>query len=195
MYCMDRKWSVSASRRLIADRWIDLRAETCRTPSGQDIDPYYVLSYPDWINVVALTNVGDLVLVRQYRHAARDIFMEIPGGGAEAVDADLKAAAQRELREETGFVAERWDLVASLFPNPSSHTNRVHTFLARGAERLEPQILEAGEEGLEVLVVPVTQVLAGLASGLLGQAMHVSSVLLALNAAGIVSYGGNEPRA
>ncbi|TWF54495.1 NUDIX hydrolase [Neorhizobium alkalisoli] len=98
----DTKWSVLSSETVVKDRWIDLRAETCVTPSGQEIAPYYVLSYPDWVNIVAITADDEIVLVRQYRHGAADVFTEIPGGAVDAGDPDPVAAAKRELLEETG---------------------------------------------------------------------------------------------
>jgi len=181
---MDGKWKTFKSESLLKDRWIDLRADYCLTPAGQEISPYYVLSYPDWINVVAVTTDGCLVLVRQYRHAAGDFFMEIPGGAVENADSDIEQAARRELQEETGFTARSWELISTLHPNPASHTNRLHTFLAIDATCDHEQRLDRGEEGLSVHAVPIPQVLEGLRSGFIGQALHVSSILLGLTAAG-----------
>jgi hypothetical protein len=48
-----------------------LRVDHCVTPAGIEISPYYVLSYPDWVHVVGITEAGSWVLVQQYRHAAR----------------------------------------------------------------------------------------------------------------------------
>jgi 8-oxo-dGTP pyrophosphatase MutT (NUDIX family) len=180
----DTKWSVLSSETVVKDRWIDLRAETCVTPSGQEIAPYYVLSYPDWVNIVAITTDDEIVLVRQYRHGAADIFTEIPGGAVDAGDPDPVAAAKRELLEETGYEADNWELVSSLYANPASHTNRLHVYLARNAIRTAGQMLEHGEEGLSVSTMPVDTLLKELRSGLIGQALHVSSIMLALQAAG-----------
>ncbi len=177
---MVQAWRVVASKTVLRDRWIDVRADDCRTPGGQTIAPYYVLAYPDWVNVVALTDAGLLVLVEQYRHAAGSAVVELPGGAVDAADASLLAAAQRELLEETGYAAAEWRQVSSLYPNPATQTNRVHTFLANGAHPVRPPALEAGEEGMAVRCLPLDEVLAGLPSGLLGQAMHVAGLLLAL---------------
>ena len=176
---MEPKWRTLSSTTLLKDRWINVRADQCVTPSGVEISPYYVLGYPDWVHVVALTPARDLVLVRQYRHAAGESFLELPGGGVDASDASLEQAAQRELVEETGFTAARWLKVTTLYPNPATQTNRVHTFLALNAvAEHEPQ-LDRGEEGLGLCVMPFETVVQGLEAGMLGQAMHVASVLLA----------------
>ncbi|EJJ28382.1 NUDIX hydrolase [Rhizobium sp. CF142] len=181
---MDDGWKVVESRTILQDRWLNLRADDCLTPGGVTISPYYVMSYPDWINIVAITPDDRLLLVRQYRHAAGKFFLEIPGGGLDERDADSEKAARRELEEETGYIAQNWQLISTLYPNPSSHTNRLHTYLATGAEQKYQQRLDAGEEGLTVHALPIAEVLDGLQAGLIGQALHVSSILLALRVAG-----------
>ena len=190
---MDRKWHVVSSQSLLHDRWINVRADHCVTPSGADINPYYVLTYPDWVHVVAITRSNEIVLVRQYRHAAADFFLELPAGTTDSSDSNTETCARRELEEETGYVATDWQLVSVLHPNPGTQTNRVHIFLARDAERKGTQALDAGEEGLTVEVIPVAEVLAGLASGLLGQSTHVSSLLLGLAAAGRLQLRDSDP--
>jgi len=188
---MDKKWHVISSKSLLNDRWINLRADCCITASGAEIDPYYVLNYPDWVNIVAVTRDDSLVLVRQYRHAAGDFILEVPGGIVDGSDSNVELTARRELEEETGYVAARWQLVSVLYANPATQTNRVHVFLARDAQCIKPQLLDASEEGLTVRVVPIPEVLDGLSSGLLGMSMHVSSVLLGLAAAGLLQLNAD----
>jgi 8-oxo-dGTP pyrophosphatase MutT (NUDIX family) len=168
-----------SSQSLIKDRWIDIRADHCQTPSGLDVSPYYVLSYVDWVHVVALTPERGLVLVKQYRHAVGEWFLEIPGGGVDSHDGSIEQAARRELAEETGYTSERWFHVTTLYLNPATHTNRVHTYLALDAVTGHERRLDPGEEGLATLVMPFADVLEGLEASILGQAMHVASVSLA----------------
>ena len=177
---LEQKWRTIQSKSLLKDRWIDVRADTCLTPSGVEISPYYVLTYPDWVHIVAVTTDGELVLVRQYRQAIDQILNEIPGGIADEADGDFEQAARRELAEETGYEAADWKLIASLYPNPATHTNHHHIYLARGAYRAFEPKLDAGEEGLHTFTVPVGQVLRDIPTGFLSQSMHVASVLLAL---------------
>ena len=182
---MVKPWHTTATHRVHSDRWINLRADTCQTPGGTEIAPYYVLTYPDWVHVVALTSAGDVVLVEQYRHGAGVVCLELPGGVVDAADLDPVAAARRELREETGFAGADWQHVSSLYANPAIQTNRIHTVLARGCTRVGDPTLEDGEEGMAVSVRPVAEIRAGLRSGLLGQSMQVAALLLALDAAGL----------
>ena len=53
---MIRPWRVLASRHVVADRWIRVRADHCQTAEGVDIDPFYVLEYPDWVQIVAISS-------------------------------------------------------------------------------------------------------------------------------------------
>jgi 8-oxo-dGTP pyrophosphatase MutT (NUDIX family) len=128
-----------------------------------------------------------LVLVRQYRHAAGECFLELPGGAVDPHDINLENAARREFEEETGFTAQRWELITSLHPNPATHTNRVHFFLALDAVCGRPRKLDVGEDSLRVELVEIPFVLGSLRSGLLGQATHISGLLLGLAAAGRLS--------
>ena len=181
---MVQPWRTLSSQRLLHDRWIDLRADRCVAEDGTEVAPYYVLSYPDWVHVVALTPDNRIVLVQQYRHGAGITTIELPGGGAEAGDADAMATGQRELREETGFEAAAWQHVSSLYPNPATQTNRVHTVLATGCVRVTGQRLDAGETGMTVMLSPVADILVTLAEGGLAQSMQVAGLLLALAKAG-----------
>jgi 8-oxo-dGTP pyrophosphatase MutT (NUDIX family) len=184
---MEQKWRVLRSETSLQDRWLHLRADQCVTPTGVEISPYYVLSYPDWVHVVAITETGSLVLVWQYRHAAGEYFLELPGGAVDPEDPSLEYAARRELEEETGFTAQRWQHVISLHPNRATHTNRVHFFLASGAAYDRPPRLNAGEQGLRVELFDIPRVLDGVRSGLLGSAMQVSGLIVGLAAAGRLS--------
>ena len=109
---LPQPWRVTASRTIIKDKWIDLRADDCLRADGLEIKPYYVLDYPDWVQVIAIDADENLVVIRQYRHGAGRLTLEIPSGCIDASDADPIAAAARELREETGYAAERLTHVA-----------------------------------------------------------------------------------
>lgn len=182
-----KPWRVTASRIVLADRWIRLRADSCVAPSGDVVDPFYVLEYRDWVHVVALTDDDRLVMNRQYRHAAGEVHLELPGGVMDATDADAIAAAAREFREETGHGAREFRHVVTLRPNPATHTNRVHTVLALGARPDGPQSFDNGEE-IAVELVPVADALRLVREGGVQQSTHVASLLLALAAAGRVSF-------
>jgi 8-oxo-dGTP pyrophosphatase MutT (NUDIX family) len=177
------KWTIESSRTIHADRWIDVRADRVVMGNGHVLDPFYVLHYADWVHVIAVTTDDHMVLVRQYRHGGGIINLETPGGIVDAADTDPLQAAVRELREETGFCSPNNKLIGSLYANPATHTNRIHTFLAMDAVASGNIDPDEGEE-LEVVLMPVAEVAQGLSRGLVAQSTHVASIYLALAALG-----------
>ena len=173
-------WRTLSSRTVLRDRWINVRADDCLTETGKSVAPYYVLTYPDFVDVVAILPGERLLLVEQYRHGAATAVLELPGGMMDPGDIDPVEAARRELLEETGYGATGWQLVSSLFVNPAIQTNRVHFVLATGCQQVSEPTLESGEEGMVMRIMPIADVMAGLRGGLIGQSMHVAGLLLAL---------------
>lgn len=177
------EWSVEQSSHVLKDRWISVRADTCRTDEGALLDPFYVLEYPDWVIVIALDAKDNVVLVEQYRHGWGITSLEVPTGGIEPDDDDVIAAARRELEEETGFISGDWKLVASLAPNPSNQSNRCHVVLARhvcpgGMPEDNPT------ERTRISLLPVDDVAELARNGGIIQSMHVAALALALTSIG-----------
>ena len=136
-----------------------------------------VMHLPDWVAVLAVTPDERVVLVRQWRQAARRWVLEPPGGVID--EGDPVAAALRELREETGYAAAQARYVGAMFSDPSRNTNRLHVVVAEGVTLAGAPEREASEE-MVVETMPLAELRAGYASGLLGNALHVAVVALAL---------------
>ena len=111
---------------------------------GRLLPPCNIFEYPDWVDVIALTAERNVVLVDQYRHAVGQIRTEFPAGAVDAAEAPL-AAIKRELLEETGYASEQWHRLGSAPVNPALQTNRIHCFLALGAQKVAEQDLDEGE--------------------------------------------------
>jgi 8-oxo-dGTP pyrophosphatase MutT (NUDIX family) len=180
-------WQVKSSRIVHRDRWICLRADDCVTASGVEIAPYYVLEYRDWIHIVAITPGNEIVLVRQYRHALGAVSTEIPAGSMDAGERDPLVTAARDLEEETGYVSKDLRLVTRLSPNPATHSNAICLVLAMNAEPLGERNLDETEE-LEVMCVTCDEAVQMALSGGMVQALHASSLLIALAAAGVATW-------
>lgn len=142
----DRKWRVLSSEYLFRRPWLTVRHESLELPDGRRVPDYYVLEYPDWVNVTAITRDGHFVLIDQYRHGLGETSYEIPAGCAEPSDASMLDAARRELAEETGYGGGEWRLLTTVAPNPATQNNLTHCFLATGVERLGDQRLDPTED-------------------------------------------------
>lgn len=138
-------WQVVASEYLHREPWLTVRKDHVVLPNGNHIPSYYILEYPDWVNIIAITREGKFVLVRQYRHGIGETAYELCAGVCEPEDASPLASARRELLEETGYGNGKWQAYMQISPNPSTHTNLTHCFLATDVERISEPHLEATE--------------------------------------------------
>lgn len=174
-------WQIRSSTYPLKDRWIRVRADSCISDRGDIIDPFFVLEYPDRVNCLVIDSDLNVLFVEQYRHGVRRSVLELPSGGIEEGESP-EMGVLRELREELGYVGAHLVSTGVSFPNPASHTNRVHSFLAYGGRCERPQELEKGEQ-LAIVRRPFSDFIgdfrAGLQSGT-WQSMHVASLFFSL---------------
>ena len=165
----DKNWEVLHSEYLFRHPWLTARRDHVKLPTGTEIPEYYILEYPDWVNVIAITNKGKFVMIRQYRHGIRETRYELCAGVIDAGETPLEAA-KRELYEETGFGGGEWSKFMTSCPNPSAMTNTNHTFLAIGVEQISTQHLESTED-ISVHLLEKEEVVALLRDDLIRQSL------------------------
>lgn len=169
-----RSWDELGEETLLRYKVFQVVKARRRSPrTGADIG-FFLVRTPDWVNVVAFTPADELILVRQYRHGTRELSLEIPGGLIDRGESDL-AAAQRELREETGFATDSWQRLGAMTPNPAIFGNRCHVFLASGCRRVGDVQNDPGED-LEVVLVPAGQVDAMVRRGEIDHALVLAAL-------------------
>lgn len=169
-------WHVETSIYLSRKPWLTLRQDRVRLPGGAVIDEYFVLEYPAWVNVLAIAEDGRVVLIRQYRHAAKGVHYELPAGVVDPTDPDPLTAAKRELLEETGYGGGEWTAFMTLSANPATHTNVSHTFLARGVVPVQSPDPEATED-IAVHLVSAEELRRIAIDGGMLQSLHAAPVL------------------
>jgi 8-oxo-dGTP pyrophosphatase MutT (NUDIX family) len=131
---ISKAWTLLESRAVSDHRIFRIRNDIYRfEPTGLTRD-FVVMESPDWVNVVPITDDGHVVLIRQYRHGIRAASLEIPGGIIDPHEPPEEAAL-RELREETGYAADRVRQLCRVRPNPAIQDNYQYCYVAEGCRR------------------------------------------------------------
>jgi 8-oxo-dGTP pyrophosphatase MutT (NUDIX family) len=160
------QWEELSRRRIASCSVFDIYAAERRSSGGQRGE-FWILTAPDWVTVVPVfrSPAGDesFVMVRQYRHGADMITTEFPAGLVEPGE-NPRNAALRELREETGYRAQRLALLGELRPNPAFMTNRCFVFLAEDIQ-LEGGSAPDANEYLDACMLPVHEVETRMGTG------------------------------
>jgi ADP-ribose pyrophosphatase len=172
------KWKTLSSAYIHKGPWATLRSDKCEMPNGVIVDQYYVLEYPNWANAVALTEDNKIIMVRQYRHAAGIVSLEIPGGVIEEGE-DPEEGMRRELLEETGYAFDEVELLSTVYANPSTSNNKTFCYLARGGKKVQDQQLDEHEQ-ISVHEYTIDEVKKMLAENQIAQSLHCTGLFYAL---------------
>jgi ADP-ribose pyrophosphatase len=170
------RWEKISSATQTRTRVFDLLTTRYRHPARGTERDFTVVSAPDWVNVVALTPDGRIVLVRQFRYGIDEFSLEIPGGVMEAGE-DPVEAGLRELREETGYTGAPAKLLGSVHPNPAIQSNRCHFVFVEAAVKSHELAWDQDEE-LHVTTEPVESVLAWARSGGITHGLVLNALML-----------------
>ncbi len=172
-------WVEVGRRELLVTRILRVEGRALLSPRTGATREFTIVDCRDWCNVVALTDDGDVVMVRQVRHGTGEVTLELPGGMIDPDDASPVHAAIRELREETGYVGRDARLIGTIAPNPAMQTNRCHTALVRCAVRAGDLAQDEGED-LHLVLVPYREIPERIARGEISHALVVVAFAWAL---------------
>ena len=181
------KWKILSSEYLFDDLWFKVRKDICEAPSGKIIDPYYVYEFPEWATAFALTEDNKVIIVKQYRHPIKEIIVELPGGCVDNNDKDFQTAIARELLEETGYIFTSYESLGKISANPSTNTNWMHMFLAKGGKKIAEQKLDHNEE-IIVELITIEELKKLVRENKIVQAMHITCILYALEKLSELNY-------
>lgn len=181
---MDLTWKLLSSTYIHKGPWATLRTDRCEMPDGRIVEDYYVLEYSNWVNAVAITEDNKVLMVKQYRHAAGIISLEIPGGVIDGDESPVEGL-RRELLEETGYQFDDFELLCTVYGNPSTANNQTFTYLAKGGKKVQGQSLDDHEE-LIVEEYTIPEVKQLLLENKVKQAMHCAGLFYGMVKLGVM---------
>lgn len=163
------------SEVLFRGRAFAIRRDLLRTPDGRETT-FDIVEHHGSVVLIPLDDEGNLLFVRQYRHAARCDLLELPAGSLDEGEAS-EACAVRELREETGYAAKTLEKVGEFYLAPGYSTERMSVFIAR---HLFPAPLTAdADEFLDVVRIPLKEALRAAEEGEIPDAKSLAALYLA----------------
>lgn len=150
---MDLKEIQLTSVLVYAGDFIQVHKDSVRLPDGSTSSREYI-KHPGAVAILAILDNGNLVMERQFRYAPRQEFIELPAGKIDHGE-DALCTAQRELLEETGYVAKEWVHLTTAWPCIGYADERMEYYLARGLTHQGSQLDEG--EFLEVFELSLSE--------------------------------------
>lgn len=153
-------------RTVYRGRVFTVQVETITLPKGTELNAE-IIRHPGSVVLVPMTDSGDLVLVRQYRHAIGRMVWELPAGSLKPGE-DIERAAVRECHEEIGMIPSQIACIGSLFPTPGYCDEEMHFFKATGLRKpgaTDDEAHQDEDEDIEAESFPLSTVRAMIASG------------------------------
>ena len=170
------KFKLLDSETVFKGRVFTIRRDNLRTPDGRTTK-FDIVEHHGSVVILPIDNDGNLLLVRQYRHAAMDNLLELPAGTLDSPDEDPAHCAGRELREETGMAAKKLVELGQFYLVPGYSTELMTVFLATDLydNPLEPD----ADEFLDVEKIPVAEAMSIAEAGQIPDAKTLAALLMA----------------
>ncbi|MDA1257170.1 MAG: NUDIX hydrolase [Chloroflexi bacterium] len=164
------------SRRVYEDHRVKMRVDTIQLGDRPTLERG-VVEQSDSVVVVPVTNSGDVLLVRQWRHPAQAVLLEAPAGHINPGETP-RQAAERELQEEAGHTAERFDPLPGFWAAPSISTEYMSGFLATGLTT--SSLPQDDDEDVELAQTPLSEIPRLIREGVIVDSKSIAALLSAI---------------
>jgi hypothetical protein len=160
-----KKWKLLEEKDISPSSHFPLFKHAVKLPSGRIVDDYYISKMGDVSMVVAVTEGREVIFVKQYKHGAGEVIVELPAGRIGKGSSPLQEA-KVELENETGYVGEKFEFLGSMYAEPSKDTFQTHGFLVKNARLEKKQKLDPNEE-IDVILIRTNRVDGKIKNGLI----------------------------
>jgi 8-oxo-dGTP pyrophosphatase MutT (NUDIX family) len=158
-----QKWRIISEEDVSPSKWFPLSRHVVELPNGKRLNDYFLARLGNVAMIVPVTEKGEFILVKQYKHGIGEITLEFPAGlienGQEPID-----AAHAELEQETGIVTDKMIFLGELWTLPSKSSSRLYGFFATDVKITKPQQLDISEE-IEVVTIAANEMNEKIISG------------------------------
>ena len=171
-----KKWHINSSEVDYENAILKINRNKCLHPEKGVSHDFFVIDTYNWINVVAITEEGEFILVKQHRLGSDEFTIETPGG---VVDPDESTAdcARRELAEETGYRGGEVHLLNSSWSNPAIMSNRIDFYLIDNCIKTGEQNLDDAED-IEIITARGEEVIEMIRNGEISHSIAVTALSL-----------------
>jgi ADP-ribose pyrophosphatase len=144
-------WKINRTINEKVDRF-KITIDEVTLPNG-DVKSYSYIDFAKGVCILPITANGEVLCIKQYRHALKSWEWELPAGMIDPTDTTPMDTAKRELEEETGYIAEHWLELGSFYPSPGSTTEEIYLFAAAGLTPSEQQLENSEQLDLHKLTM------------------------------------------
>lgn len=125
----EKRWKLIKSKPIFETKWMSVYSNDYELPDGKIVKDYYHLARPNYVVIVAIDGENRIIVEKNYRRGVDDFVYELPAGWIDEGETP-KEAAERELKEETGYVGEA-EIVGEIYPQPGFSSMRAYGALVR----------------------------------------------------------------
>lgn len=172
------EWKTLSSEYLVKTQYFTARKDKCEKPDGKIVPEFYVVERGLTMCALALTEDNRVIMVRQYRHALKQVTFEIPGGFAEK-DEEPEMAIARELKEETGYEFSKCEWVGEVAADGGFLDSTTKLYLATGGKKVADQSLDPNEE-IKVELISIDELIKLLMESKIVQSLHANAIFYSL---------------